>query len=162
MKKPKPDEIDDTTDNNHNDNHNGYVDMTELKDTLQGFMQLTRDLSQRMDDIESKSQDYSGKANYNLIEYAFNTPKSKLIELSNIPPQAPRMLANEIALEHLLDPDVQSGRIPLTAIYRETWLQARKGVNGIQLMRASKIALEQATATNEDESMPIRELGAGS
>lgn len=166
IKKPRQqpeDEDIESVDNATPTNGNSNAQMMQILQTMaenqQTLLKNQQDLSERMDDIESGRMSGRDSSQVKLVEYTFNTPPNKLIELSNIPTNAPRMLANEITLEHLFHKNVISGKIPLTKIYRETWLQARKGVNGDQLKRAAKIALEQATAVTDDENA-ARELGA--
>lgn len=127
--------------------------IAELASLVKLSLKSQQEINERLDEQEHRErQSDIGAANLKLTNMVYDTPNDRLLELTIIPARAPRLLANEIALENIFNPDVQKGKIPLSAIYRNALLRANRSVNGIGIMRANVLARDQLKSSQEDMS----------
>lgn len=141
-----------------NTNDNGH-DIAELTKLFKGSIKHQQELVERIEELEQK-RNASGEAQLRLTNLYFDTPDDRILEFSDIPPGAPRKIANEVTLEHLFHPDVQSGKLPLSAVWRHTYLRARRSVHGVLGMRAAGIARDQVQAEGEESELDRFKFGA--
>jgi len=144
--------------NNKDNGHVTQEEVSELTKLIKLSIKNQQEINERLEELESK-RNASGEAQLRLTNLTFDTPDQKILEFTDIPPGAPRKIANEVTLEMLFHPDVQSGKVPLTAIWRVTYLRARRSVRGIQWMRAAGLARDQVQAEGEEDNIDRFKLG---
>lgn len=145
------------------DDSNGHRDQEELGTILRSFGSSLKELSERLDEIDENSKrDASGESRLKLTNMIYDTPDNRLLELTVISSFAAiKSYARSIMLEHQHDPDVRSGKIKLSEIYRNAIFRLVRSQHGLQLMRGSALAREQVQNEGEDEEFNRMRLGAG-
>lgn len=128
----------------------------EIVGMLQKLIKQNRDINDRMDDLEKSGHNTNAEAQLRLINLVYDTDDKHLPELTRIPIQAARPHALAMGLESLLEDD---GTIPLSRVIRNYYFRLNRSVGGVQLMRGSRLAEQQAEA--ESEEPEDREFGGG-
>ena len=107
--------------------------------------------------LEKTNRSVAADALLRMVNHLYNTDDEHLPELTRIPINAARPLALGMALESILDEDVQSGEVPLSKKLRNYYFRLMRSVGGVHLGRGIRLAEEQAAA--EIERAEELELG---
>lgn len=129
-------------------------DITAL---LTNIANQQQELMERIEELEKKKGASNSEALLHMVNFLYNTDDEHLPELTRIPIQAARPHALGMMLESLLDPEIQSGEVPLSRKLRNYYFRLMRSVGGVHLGRGVRLAEEQAAS--EAEKAEEIELG---
>lgn len=143
--------------------NNGRKDDLENKALLNTLIENQKtltshiaEINERMLDLETRRSS-ENKALLQMVNFLYDTDDKHIPELSRISHPAARPFALGMALESILDEDVQSGAVPLSQKVRLNYLRLQRSVGGVHLGRGLRLAEDQAQAAAEEAEE--RELG---
>jgi hypothetical protein len=95
-------------------------------------------------------------ATMKLVNYAYDTPRSRMAEMTIIPRRLVTKLACEVAKEAAINPRRNPITQPISEIFRYALYQLLRSVGGFHLARAGIIAQAQIVSTEEDDESEVR------
>jgi hypothetical protein len=94
-------------------------------------------------------------ATLKLVNYAYNTPRNRMAEMTIIPRRLVTKLACQVAKEAAIDSKRNPVTQPISEIFRYALYQLLRSVGGFHLARAGIIAQAQLQATEDDDDLEI-------
>jgi hypothetical protein len=136
----------------HQEDSNG-----DTSGQLLALSKLLQEVSERIEDLESK-KDLSGEARLLIAQRVFDTDRVHLPEMTILPLRTVRPYSLADMSASILNPDVQSGKVSLGQIRRESIYRHLRSVQGTLLDKGYQLAMEQAKQAEIEEGQ-MGELG---
>ena len=132
-----------------NGNHQG-----ELITMLEAFGQLTKELTERVEELETK-KDAGGEAKLFMAQHVFNTPIEHLPEMTTLAIRSVRMYSLGDMSGSVLDPDVQMGDMSLQEVRRVSYYRHMRSVGGNLMNKGAELAMEQVKSTELESGQEL-------
>lgn len=110
---------------------------------LRALSSLIQEVSERLEDMESK-KDLTGEARLLIAQRVFDTDRVHLPEMTILPLRTVRPYSLADMSASILNPDVQSGKVSLGQIRRESIYRHLRSVQGTLLDKGYNLAMEQS------------------
>jgi hypothetical protein len=110
---------------------------------LRALTGLIQEMSERLEDMESK-KDLTGEARLLIATRVFDTDRVHLPEMTVLPLRTVRPYSLADMSASILHPDVQSGKVSLGQVRRESIYRHLRSVGGGLLDKGFNLAMEQS------------------
>lgn len=104
-------------------------------------------------EIGKRSMD---NATMKLVNYAYNTPRTRMAEMTILPRRLVTKLAAQVAKEAAINSKRNPITQPISEIFRYSLYQLLRSVGGFHLARAGIIAQAQLTSAEESDESEVR------
>jgi len=145
IENPEIDKVDKVSDDGGNE---------EVMSLLRAVLHKQGEQDEQIAELAAK--DVSGQAKLLIASLAYDTPDSRLPELSRIPLTMVDPLVTDMTLDALLDEDVLEGRKSLGEIETLTYLKLMRSVGGEHLKKARETAEEEKAAEGDQSGAEFK------
>jgi hypothetical protein len=116
-----------------------------------------QEITERLEDLETK-KDSGAEARLLIAQRVYATERENLPEFTLLPLRSVRPYSLADMSARILDPDVQSGRVTLGQVRRESTYRHLRSVKGWLINKGAELATEQSRQADMEDSQQL-ELG---
>ena len=108
------------------------------------------EITERLEDLETK-KDLGGEAKLIVANKVYATPRENLPEFTILPLRSVRPYSLADMSARILDPDVQTGKLSLGQVRRDSTYRHNRSVRGWLLGQGADLAKEQTRQTDMED-----------
>jgi len=125
-------------------------DNGDSPDERQVLLAALQEITERLEDLETK-KDAGGQARLIVANRVYATERENLPEFTLLPLRSVRPYSIADMSARILDPDVQSGRVTLGQIRRDSTYRHLRSVRGWLINKGAELAQEQSKQADMED-----------